>query len=107
MRVPCAASTLDWMVMVVPVPQSHEFAAILPVPLAMVVVTDPEAEHVPNEVYRAMFSLTATEASLLAALVHGVSVNEWSAQRQISCSHRADTSCIRYSRRPGQIRKGI
>ncbi len=84
MRVPCAASTLDWMVMVVPVPQSHEFAAILPVPLAMVVVTDPEAEHVPNEVYRAMFSLTATEASLLAALVHGVSVNEWSAQRQIS-----------------------
>lgn len=69
---------------VLPIPLSHELATLLPEPLALVVIGDSAAEGPPIDVYRSLFSLSAAEAALLAALARGTSVSEWARQRNTS-----------------------
>ena len=53
-------------------------------PLALVAVSDPDANWVPAGVYRTLFTLSTAEASLLEALVAGVALGDWSRQRGVS-----------------------
>lgn len=69
---------------ILPIPQHHELAALLPEPLALIVIGDPAAETAPIDVLRALFSLSANEAALMAALARGASVSEWARQRNVS-----------------------
>lgn len=69
---------------VVPIPQGHDLASLLAEPLALVVITDPAADAIPVDAYRALFALTAAEAALLAGLVAGTTVGEWARQRGVS-----------------------
>jgi DNA-binding CsgD family transcriptional regulator len=79
------AGSSGWLYLnVVPIPQRHDLASLLAEPLALVVITDPAAEVVPVDVYRALFGLTAAEAALLAGLVAGATVGGWARQRGIS-----------------------
>lgn len=84
LRFPQAAGASDWIVLVMPIPKDHELSALARGPLAMLVVSDPQADHMPQEIYRTLFSLTPCESSLMAALARGVSVAEWSTQRGVS-----------------------
>lgn len=84
LRVTRASPAAALLVMVVPVPSSHDLAALMPEPLALVVVADPEAGVDLAGVYRTLFSLTASEAALMQALARGMSTAQWTAQRGIS-----------------------
>lgn len=84
LRVPRGSGASDLLLMIVPLPPSHELAEGMVEPLAIVVVGDPETDHATSAVYREMFGLTAAEASLLAALARGQTVSELTAQRQTS-----------------------
>ena len=72
------------LVNVLPIPQQHDLACLLTEPLALVVIGEPDAAHLSPDVYRALFSLTPAEASLMAALATGVSVRDWASQRGIA-----------------------
>lgn len=74
----------DWLISVLPVPHHHDLAALLPEPLALIVISDANADTIPIDAYRSLFSLTATEAALLAALVRGSTVADWARHRGIS-----------------------
>ena len=83
----CVARDADrtaLLLSVLPIPQRHELAALLPEPLALIVIGDPSADRVPIEIYRTLFSLTAAEALLMAALVRGSTVSDWARQRSVS-----------------------
>jgi DNA-binding CsgD family transcriptional regulator len=84
LRVGSEVAREDWLVSVLPVPSNHDLATLLPEPLALVVVSETNADTVPVDVYRSLFSLTATEAALLAALVRGSTVGDWARHRGIS-----------------------
>jgi DNA-binding CsgD family transcriptional regulator len=74
----------DWLINVLPVPPNHDLAVLLPEPLALVVISEANAATVPIDAYRSLFSLTATEAALLSALVGGSSVADWARHRGTS-----------------------
>lgn len=74
----------DWLISVLPVPHNHDLAALLPEPLALVVISEANADTIPVDAYRSLFSLTAAEAALLAALVRGSTVADWARHRGIS-----------------------
>lgn len=84
MRVAGGANRHGLLLSVLPIPRSHDLATLLPEPIAMVVMGDPSADSLPPGVYRMLFSLTDSEATLLAALVRGTTVAGWARLRGIS-----------------------
>ena len=86
MRIDRPVGMRPLLLTVLPIPPAHDLAALLPQPLALLVVSDPAVDAPPIAVYRNLFSLSVAEAALLAALAHGTSVSEWARQRNISVS---------------------
>jgi DNA-binding CsgD family transcriptional regulator len=84
LRIPRRESSAGFLLSVLPVPHAHDLATVSTEPLALVVIGDPGATHLPAGVYQDLFSLTHAEAALLAALVSGLSAGEWAKRRGIS-----------------------
>ena len=84
LRLPRRGCTTPLLLVVLPIPPSHDLAGAYNEPLALVVLGEPDAPHLAVDIYRSLFDLTNAEAALMAALVHGVSVREWAAQRGVS-----------------------
>ena len=86
LRVPRERGRPPLLLHVLPVPPTNDLSSLLPEPLALVMIGDPAAPHLSAETYRSLFSLTQAEAALMSALVAGISVREWAAQRGIAVS---------------------
>jgi DNA-binding CsgD family transcriptional regulator len=84
LRIPHDSDRQSLLLSILPVPRNHELAALVPEPLALVVIGESGNDNVPIDVYRALFSLSYAEAALMAALVRGSSVADWARERHIS-----------------------